>query len=198
MVVRRIAGGLVLLAVVAACTETPRAVQPAPAGPARAVVVSEGAVRAGTPIAPIAPREMSRPAAERSTTPAASRPADGALAARQLAQTAPPARTKPASTPAKPSAFRAKSSQTAADGKAEPLLTPKPTMRPAHIPRREARPVFAPGRTSFVREGPRDGVGFYRAGELTPAPPVYAQLRSSQPGFEDGELLDAELEEATP
>jgi hypothetical protein len=227
MVVRRIAAGLALVALLGACTETPSAPAPASGAPARAVLVSNGAVKVGTPPA-------QAPSAARSPTPATSppklssgRPAVAgqpidAVAARQLAQAAPagpakpgaqtkpaakkPATTNPAATkvaPVKPGtqvkpADAAKDAAEAEDAP-EPTPIPKPTMRPAHIPRREARPVFAPGRTSFVKERGREGVGFYRPGELTPAPHVYAAPRPPDPFADDEDLFEDEpLEEATP
>jgi hypothetical protein len=133
--------------------------------------------------------------------PPAAQPAQGA-AARQLSQAAP---AKAATAPAKaaasqPDAADERAGTTPSDGAAdtaEPSPTPKPTMRPAHIPRRGARAIFAPGRTSFVRDRGRDGVGFYRPGELTPEAPRYAPPPPAvEPDLE--ELFEEELEEGTP
>jgi hypothetical protein len=205
MVVRWIAAGLAAVAVLAACTEAPRAsVAPGAGAQPRAVLVSNGSVKVGTPAVPTVQRSLEGPT--RSATAGGGASTSDALAARALSQAAPPARAKaPTATP-KPSQAKAAANpepKAAAagndDAKAEPSPTPKPTMRPAHIPRREARPVFAPGRTSFVKDSGRDGIGFFRPGELTPAPPAYAQPRPPpELDLGDEELFDEELEEGTP
>jgi hypothetical protein len=221
---RRTVAGLALVALLGACTETtraPAALAPAPGSgaSARPVVVSNGSATVATPAVPagdrsgrgaadsavatgVVGRAAPRPTAASSP---ASRPAQSA-AARQLSQAAPakagtaPAKPNTAAAPGKPGAADKPAEADPADDGAdtgEPAPTPRPTMRPAHIPRREARAVFAPGRTSFVKDRGRDGVGFYRPGELTPAAPRYAPPAPAvEPDFE--EIPEEGIEEGTP
>ncbi|HEV8632828.1 MAG TPA: hypothetical protein VG370_01105 [Chloroflexota bacterium] len=212
MGVGRLGAVVLVLALVAGCTEpadAPSAAARRPAadgataGAARPVVVGSGRWGADAP-STATPGPAATPSArpiEWPTALAASPPGQSA-AARTLAQAPPesgqrvtrgtlalPDPTQPARpTVAAPAAGPADAAATPS-----PSPSPVPTLRPAHPPARYPR-LTAHGGPVIVRDRPQEAAGFYRSDSLTPVPPGLLSGPPDELGGEtpaDGEAVAA-------